>query len=350
MTTSLAGAAAVPGRPESSSGRSLAALLEEQLIIPSYASRWAPLSIGLHRLLSLPLQLVGPQHRWSVNAGGEPVQLVGVGREKLMRPLFNGLFGHLPAPVYEGRRVPCAPGKLTKLRGDLIAAEVHRWMAATFRRNGWLIVPRSVRWQGNIDMVPPVPPSRSLHANLVKLRKQNFTLVQGGTAEDWNEFYTTMVLPQAQARHGSVAWIASRSFLRSVAATGTLHFIVENGVRIAGGCTIAYGDTLWFTLMGVRYGDPSLLKQGAGVATLALPIEWARQNHYRRLDLGRTGSFINDGLQQYKRNWGFVPVPDPLSLVTAVWIGSPQARQAFARHPVLIEAGDGLEVYSGESL
>jgi hypothetical protein len=99
----------------------------------------------------------------------------------------------------------------------------------------------------------------------------------------------------------------------------------------------------------VKQGDPQLLQRGASVATLALPLEWARANGYRRLDLGRTGPFVNDGLQEYKRKWGFAPVPDPLAHLSAVWIGSAEVRQALSRDPVLVEDGTGLTVYAGQT-
>jgi hypothetical protein len=335
-------------RVQSQPKRALRALIEEQLIIPSYASNWAFATVNLHRTLSLPMQLAGRMQRRTVAVPGGTLEVIGIGREKLLSAFFTELFGDLPAPVYEGSQPTWSSAGLMKLGADLVVAEVHRWMAPRFRRDGWLIVPRSVRWQGDLAAVPPKSPSKSLLANLAKLRKGSFSLIQGTTAEDWQEFYTTMVAPQARVRHGSTAWIASESFLRKVAERGTLHFVVENGTRVAGICTISHGDTLWFPLMGIREGDPGLLQRGASVAAVALPIEWARQNNFRRIDLGRTGSFVNDGLQQYKRKWGLAPVCDPLSLVTAVWIGSPAARQAFEREPVLVETGSGLDVFAGK--
>jgi Acetyltransferase (GNAT) domain len=330
--------------------RSLAARVEERLIIPSYASRWAFAPISAHRTMSLPLQLVGEAHRRVVHIGGRRIELVGIGREKLIDPLCARLFGELPVPRSEGRRLTWSPGGLTHLEADMVVAEVHRWMAPRFRRAGWLIVPSSVRWYGDVASVPPLEPSRSLLANLEKIRKHGFSLLQATGPEDWAEFYETMVEPQARARHGSRVWVPSAAFRRKLAQRGTLHLVVENGVRVAGGCTVPNGETLWFPLMGVRAGDPQLLHRGASVAALALPLEWARQQNYRRFDLGRTGPFLNDGLHQYKRNWGFVPVPDPLTHVMAVWLGSAAAREAFRRQPVLTEDGVGLRTYAGDPL
>ncbi|MGZ8391253.1 MAG: hypothetical protein ACXWWK_00280 [Gemmatimonadales bacterium] len=327
--------------------RSLAAKVEERLLIPSYASRWAFAPISAHRTMSLPLQLVGQAQRRTVQFGATQIEVLGVGRRKLIDPVCARLFGDLPAPRSEGRQFAWSPSGLTYFESDLVVAEVHRWMAARFRRAGWLILPSSVRWHGDLASVPPRQPSRSLLANLAKIRKHNFSLIQASGPEDWAEFYETMVEPQAWARHGATAWLPSRAFRKQLAQRGTLHLVVENGVRIAGACTISHGEILWFPLISVRHGDPQLLQRGASVAALALPLEWARSQNYRRVDLGRTGPFVNEGLQHYKRKWGFVPVPDPLTHVTAVWIGSEAAREAFRREPVLVEDEAGLRTYAG---
>ena len=345
--TAVAGIGAAP--LEHSSRRSLAARVEERLLIPSYASRWSFASVFLHRALSLPFQLVGQAHRRTVHFGGERVEVWSVGRAKRIEALCTRLLSQLPESRCEGLRLALSPESLRRAGADLMVVEVHRWLAASFRKAGWLIVPHSVRWYGDVESVPPAQPSKSLRANLAKVRKHQFTLSQGASPADWEEFYTTMVQPQARARHGESAWIASRPFLERIAERGTLHLISENGVRVAGACTVAHGDTLWFPLLGVKQGDPQLLQRGASVATLALPLEWARANGYRRLDLGRTGPFVNDGLQEYKRKWGFAPVPDPLAHLSAVWIGSAEVREAFSREPVLVEDGTGLTVYAGQT-
>lgn len=329
--------------------RSLAAEVEERLLIPSYASRWAFAPISAHRTMSLPLQLVGQAQRRTVQFDATQIEVLGIGRKKLIDPLCARLFGDLPTPRSEGRQIAWSPGGLTYFETDLVMAEVHRWMAPRFRRAGWLIVPSSVRWQGDLATVPPRKPSRSLLANLAKIRKHGFSLIQASGPEDWAEFYETMVEPQACARHGSTAWLPSRAFRKQLAQRGTLHLVVENGVRVAGACSLTHGDMVWFPLLGVRHGDPQLLQRGASVATLALPLEWARVQNFRRVDLGRTGPFVNDGLQQYKRKWGFVPVPDPLTHFTAVWLGSDAARRAFRLQPVLVEDGVGIRTYAGES-
>lgn len=328
--------------------RSFAARLEERLLVPAYSSRWAFAPIAAHRSLSLPLQLVGQMRQRSFVFQGASVKLIELGREKLIRGVVTHLFGDLPLPTVQERRALWNPAIALEQDADIILAEVHRWMASRFRRAGWVIVPSSVRWLGELATIPPPDRSHGLKENLRKLRKYGFQIEQSSAAEDWDTFYSEMVQPQALARHGSVAWLPSRSFISELARSGTLHFITQGGERVAGICTIPRGSTLWLAISGVRHGNAGLLKAGAGFATLALTIEWARGQGYRRLDAGRTGPFTNDGLQQFKRRWGLVPVPDPLAHLVAVRLNSVEARQAFARSPVLTEAESGLVAYAGE--
>lgn len=336
-------------RDRLSETRSLAAEVEERLLVPAYSSRWAFAPIVAHRGLSLPLQLIGQMRRRSVTFAGAPVNIVEIGREKQIRELCSRLFGELPPPIFKLRRALWSPAALAgESDADIILAEVHRWMAPRFRRAGWLTVPSSVRWVGELATIPPPDRSHGLRENLRKLRKQGFQIEQTDAPKDWDEFYTEMVGPQALARHGPAAWLPSRRLIAEFAQAGTLHLITRGGERVAGICTIPRGDTLWFALSGVRHGNPALLKDGAGFAILALTIEWARAQGYRRLDAGRTGPFTNDGLQQFKRRWGFVPIPDPLSHLVAVRINAAAVRQAFARAPVLTEDWRGLRAYAGE--
>lgn len=330
------------------SHKSLMAAAEERFLVPTYSSSRGSLPIAAHRGLALPFQLVGEVRHRSVGFAGGRIAIVEIGREKLLRSLGTRLFGELPRATSALRLPLWSPTLIVDPESDIVMAEVHRWMASRFRSAGWLIVPQSVRWQGSLDAIPPKDSSHGLLENMRKVRKQGFAIEQSSARADWEEFYSTMVGPQALARHGAGAWVPSPLLMKDFARKGILHLITRGGERVAGICTVPRGDTLWLAISGVRNGDPALLRLGAGVAILALTIEWARAQGFRALDAGRTGPFCNDGLQQFKRKWGLTPVVDPLSLVAAVRVQSPAARQAFRREPVLVEEGTNLRVYAGE--
>ena len=315
--------------------------------MPTYASRWAPLSVAAHRVLALPLQLRGAMRRRVVETAGREVAVLEIGRAKATERLCARLFGELPPPEYGAARSLRDPDAAAGA-AHLVLAEVHRWLAPRFRRAGWIVVPDEVRWEGDPARLPPGDASKSLKDDLRKLRSRGFTLEHAaGTPEEWEEFATRMLAPNAGARFGENAWIPSSYLLRRFRERGLLHFVIGGGARVGAFCSLRYGDSLWLPLSAVRDGDPALLRAGVGVAAYALAFEWARQQGCTRVDVGRTSPFLTDGVQQYKRKWGLTPVPDPLAHLTAVWAGSDDARLAFAREPVLAEGDEGLWLYSG---
>jgi Acetyltransferase (GNAT) domain len=321
------------------------AAIEERFLVPAYTSRWSSLSVAAHRVLALPLQLRGPVRRRTVTSGEQELSLLEIGRAKLTEPLCVWLFGQLPAAEPEASHSLSDPE--FALTADLVVAEVHRWIAPRFRRAGWIIVPDQVRWRGELSALPPPEPSNSLKDDLRKLRSRGYTLEHATSRRDWQEFAAEMVEPHACARFGSDAWVPSPYLWRQFAERGRLHFVVRDGIRVGGFCTILSGTTAWVPLSGVRHGDPALLRAGVSVAAYALAFDWARRQGCLVVDMGRTSPFFHDGVQQYKRKWGLDPVPDPLAHLMAVRLGSRAARLAFAREPVLVEREAGLWLYAG---
>src|SRR6185295_5250732 len=100
--------------------RSLAAGVEERLLIPAYASSWAFAPILAHRTMSLPLQLTGEVRRRSVHFGDSRIELVGIGRAKVIDSLTGRLFGELPEAGPEGWRLTWSPEGLSNPEADLV--------------------------------------------------------------------------------------------------------------------------------------------------------------------------------------------------------------------------------------
>ncbi len=322
-----------------------AAAIEERLLVPAYASRWSSLSVAAHRVLAFPLQLRGPVRRRMVVVADRTLSVLEAGRSKLTEPLVARLLGELPPAADETARWLGDPAEAGA--ADLVVAEVHRWVAPRFRRAGWIVVPDQVRWQGELSALPPPTPCHSLKDDLRRVRSQGYTMEHAGGPEDWAEFAAHMVGPHATARFGDEAWTPSPYLWRQFEERGALHFVVRDGVRVGGICSLRSGDAVWMPLLGVRQGDPALRRAGVSVAAYALAFEWARAEGCVTVDMGRTSPFLHDGIQQYKRKWGLDPVPDPLAHLVAIRVGSDAARLAFARQPVLIEREAGLWLYAG---
>lgn|GEM_PF-2305246 len=327
---------------------SAAARVEERLLLPAYASGWAPLAVAAHRACSLPLQLRGPARRRAVEHEGRSIRLLEVGRPRVTEAICRRLLGPLPEARSVGPHGLHAPGSLAGA-ADLVVVEVHRWLAPRLREAGWLLIPADVRWQGDLGEVPPPSPPRSLRSDLAKVRNRGFSVEHTTAPAAWTEFVRDMVRPMARARFGAEAWIPSDRLLAQFARRGVLHIVSLEGHAVAGICSISHGDEVWIPLSGIRGGDPALLQAGAGAAALSLTYGWAREQGFRRVDAGRTSPFLRDGVAHTKRKWGLHPVPDPLVPLAAVRVGSDALRAAFAREPVLVETGSGLACYGGEA-
>jgi hypothetical protein len=335
------------------SAKSLSRLLvevEERFIVPVQRSPHAKWWAAAHAAAALPLTLIGKQRRYTATADGHPLSVVCVGRRKRFEPLFSRVFDRFDENEHTSHRPLLSPARLQGIRADVVAVEVHRWIAPSFRRAGWLIVPELVHWQGDLATVPPSSRSHSLRSDLRKIRKYGYTVEEADGADDWREFFEGMVLPSARERFGDGAWIPSAALQRDIAAAGTVLFVRRDGQRVAGGCVVPNGDRLWLPLIGVRGGDLRWIQEGASFAACHFSVEWARSSGFRQLDWGRTAPFVNDGVQHFNRKWGFHPAPDPITHLIAVRVADrcEAVRQAFAREPVLIhDSGGSVQAYAG---
>ncbi len=327
----------------------LIGFLEERFLVPTYSSPRSGLWVAAHRTLSVPLQLRGTARCYRVRPEGQELRVVAIGRPKRFERLLRRLFGELTEVEGTTSRLLWDPPAIESLEADLTIAEVHRWFAPRFRGAGWILMPDSVRWAGDMASIPPALPSHSLRDDLRKLRRRDYTLEQTTAWQRWEEFYDTMLLPQALSRFGNAAWKPSRRFLRELAARGVLHVLRLDGRPVAGACTVRNSDSLWLPLTGVLNGDRALMQQGVSAAVFLQVFGWARNQGITRIDVGRTSPFMNDGIFRSKSKWGLRPVVDPLSHLIALRVGpSESLRHAFASQPVMVEGLDGLQTYTGE--
>jgi hypothetical protein len=160
-----------------------------------------------------------------------------------------------------------------------------------------------------------------------------------------------MAIPFARRRFGERAWIPTAGYLRHLRARCELVFIRHGGTRVAGAVLCAKRDELWFAMLGIRDGDPSLAAGGVITALYAGAIERARAHGLEWIDAGQTSPFLVDGVVRYKTTWGFAPVPDPMAPLLAVRVDSQAeiARKAFDRQPVMVLTDRGLQRFAGSS-
>jgi hypothetical protein len=325
--------------------------LEERLVVPAYASRRSALWVNAYLGLQLPLQLAAEARACMARSGTGELRVVCVGRARRVQPTLRRLFNEVEPREALWPVAGLGPGSLSRLEAPLVIAEVHRWAAPRFRRAGWIVVPSAVRWHAELSVVPRRG-RRSVEKDLRLVRRGDFSVEPVRDGKAWEEFYQTMVRPNAQARFGEEAWLPSRYLLRKLAAVGTLLYIRMGGVRVAGCYVVPTARGAWSPVAGMLNGDRELLRKGVAAATYTLVFDWVRSQGIDHLDFGRTTPFANDGIFRYKEKWGLVPVPDPLARTLALRVAasSPELRERFVAEPVLIETDEGLQLYTGDEI
>ncbi|MFN2433323.1 MAG: GNAT family N-acetyltransferase [Gemmatimonadota bacterium] len=322
---------------------------QQRFLIPVHTSIRPRGWIATHDALALPFKLRGTQRLCVGDVDGVALRVACVGRPKRFQPLLERLVCRSSAWRETGGLGTWAPESFEDLDAELVLVDVHRWAAARFRRAGWLVIPDSVRWVGDLTAVPPARPSKALRNDLKKVERHGYTLEEAGSADDWREFHERMVVPHARRRFGPEAWVPSSGMRRQIASRGRLLFVRRGGERLAGFSVLARGTTLWLVTVGLRDGDEALLREGAAVAIYAFLFAWGREQGFRRVDCGRTSSFLLDGVARHKRKWGLSAAPEALAHLTAARL-DPRCtalRAVFRREPVFVEGGDGLGLFQG---
>ncbi len=323
--------------------------LEERFMLPSHVSPRARLWDAAHAALVLPLQLTSRVRHFTGSAGGAAWRVACIADANGPLRMAARVVGPLLPAGNGPRRALWSASGIEVAGADLVAARIHPWLAPRLRAADWLIVPETVRWIGDLSAVPPGTPGKSLRSDLKKIAEAAYRLEVAEQPRDWDEFYSTMLLPQARVRFGEEAWIPSRPLRREVSQRGTLLFVVRAGTRVGGVCGVPAGDLVWLPFTGVLAGDPALLREGVTAAAMVLALRWARERGFAFVDLGRTSPFRNDGLQSFKRKLGLRPFRDPLAHLVAIRADTsrPHVRSAFAAQPVLVETAHGLGTFSG---
>jgi hypothetical protein len=322
--------------------------VKEWILMQTQCSPRPWIGIAARGVLTLPLQLRGEARRYAASVDGEALGVLTIGREGSL---------HLPDRVLDsvGEPEPMATGWLWRPRkllapfADLVISEIHPLAASRFRNAGWIVVPHAVRFEASLASIPPSRPSHSLAEDLRRVRNRGFALERAGSPEDWDEFFSDMVIPLARQRFGREGWVPNPRLRRDLASLATLLFVHTVEGRVAGICVVPTGTKAWTPALGVKGADRRLVREGAVAAMYFGVIELARAEGLERVDFGRASPFLNDGLHRYKRKWGLVPTMDRIVQLSAVWLHPDHAalRRAFAREPLLTHANGRLRVFAG---
>jgi hypothetical protein len=243
------------------------------------------------------------------------------------------LDGHAPG-------VPSRPRWLTAFGpgdagdDDLEAREIHPWAAARFRRAGWTVLPEFVRYRAPVAALTSSRLPRSLASDLRGIDRRGYAVSVGARGRgSWRRFRRRMSEPYARRRFGASAWLPPAPTWARLRLHGRLLTVRRDGEHVAGGVAVRARDEMWFAALGVRDGDPNLIREHALAATYRAVFDLTPASGAAVLDTGRCSGWVDDPIARYKSKWGLRPSPDPLTPLVAVRTATPAAARWLAALP-----------------
>lgn len=275
-------------------------LFVEELYQPLHGPRllWAQRSVPIGVLRGVTKRNRRPLR---VVVAGEPPRSDLLPLEMFAEPPQREALGS--APVWS---LPRALRALDAA-GDVLFAKVSRTATPLFGERDWLLVPASpvVMLDPQVDLKALQKAKSSVRSDIRLIERTGFEPEVTRAPEDCTAFAQDMHIPYMRNRHDALALVHSAAQLRRmVRQSGGIVWARRDGDRVAGCVFQARGDLLRLFAFGVRDGDWSLVKAGALAALYVFTLRYAREQGFRRVELGGAGPRLNGSLLQSKLKWG----------------------------------------------
>jgi hypothetical protein len=176
---------------------------------------------------------------------------------------------------------------------------LHRWF---YKKQTDFFIPLWLKAQVDI---PLVVSNRSTKDDVRRIRKNNLAYHKATTQNDYDTFYQKMYLPTMSNRHDDrTIAMDYHSMMNQFENYGAelLLFTMED--KDISGTIIRHDGalpTLWST--GILNGSDRYWKTGIASASYFFCSKHLSNQGFKRLDMGLSRAFLNDGVLQFKKKW-----------------------------------------------
>jgi hypothetical protein len=147
--------------------------------------------------------------------------------------------------------------------------------------------------------------NRSIKSDVNRIKDNNLVCEVTRDLSWFDQFYYEMYRPLVQVRHGKAAITNTYGQLHSIFKRSSLLLIKKNGMVIAGSMVSMNRNSGRLWVFGVRGGNKEYIKEGIMIALYYYSIRFLHTQGCRKINLGGTRAFLNDGILFYKKKWGF---------------------------------------------
>jgi len=162
---------------------------------------------------------------------------------------------------------------------------------------------------GDVEVTPAdveYGKSKSRRRDIRQIQRNNLSYDVTTDKAALSDFFHTMYLPTMESSHADGAILMQHDHMLQRLALGECELlrVTQNGCNIAGSL-IAYDDQsprLWSA--GILDADRRYLKMGAGTAIYLFSFQHLLGKGHRRINIGRSRAFLNDGALYFKKRLG----------------------------------------------
>ena len=182
--------------------------------------------------------------------------------------------------------------------------ETNRGHFDWLKKDGWFFIPLWVRGAVSLPIPEQFLRHNSVKNDLRKIRQHQYGYVITHDEEKFKDFYHNMHLPHIRAVFGDTACFDSYEEKRQKCERYDLLMIHKKDrpeYDIAGVLIIydLVGPRMWS--LGVRHDGVDRVKEGALAALYHFSFEHAAAGGNKRLSLGASRAFLNDGALNFKK-------------------------------------------------
>jgi hypothetical protein len=186
---------------------------------------------------------------------------------------------------------------------SMMVLQVNERLQKLIKRKKDFYIPFWVR--GEID-IPLNVSSKTVKSDVRKIRKNNLKFEVTTEKSQFHRFYHDMYLPYMTHRHGNKNVANSYNELMRYWKSGTceLLLIKKENESISGNIIVFEENGPRLFISGIKDGNLSYLKCGAGAANYYFASSYLAKHGHRSLNLGGSRAFLKDGVLQFKRKLG----------------------------------------------
>ena len=227
---------------------------------------------------------------------------------------------------------------------SVVVAEVHERHLKWAGENAGMVIPAWISGYAPLPRGPAVMRKLSIKDVLRRIKQHQLSYEVTRDPKSFDDFYHKMYVPYSKARFGERAFISSRDKVKALFDRGEILMVKMGGESIVGQMLVyEREDFAYMPLLGVLDANREYVAAGAVAASYEFALQHLEKSGYRRVSLGQTQAFLNDGVLQFKRRYGHIVVgTTEHKYIARVWSDTPESRAFLKSNPLIFQRNDGL--------